>query len=277
MFPSRGKNREESGAVTFVPTCRTIDLIKMTEKKDGFLQIGGDSDFQGRSNSIFGCLDKLEPDQKTEKCETESKPLGARAPKRVPDHVLHPEKWTKYSLEEDGTEKNAGMTGDALNRHAALSFMDEIRKRTENSCKSVELASDVEMAEKHVFSKSAIKHKMEVDEIPPKSLLVDGVNIMPEYVVGQSPAKTPKTDPKTQSQAHQSKKTPHSSSPGDAVFLKHLEEQDALEKGIDSVSSEITAQISDSAGEEKERATFTKRKAKARRGLREHKPLEDDE
>ena len=245
----------------------------MTEEKDGFLRIGGDSDFQGRSNSIFGCLDKLEPEQKTEKIETDSKPraLGARAPKRVPDHVLHPEKWTKYSLEEDGTEKNAGMlTGDALNRHAALSFMDEIRKRKENSNKSVELESDVVMAEKHVFSKSAIKHKMEVDEIPPKYLLVDGVNIMPEYVIGQSPAKTPKT----QSQAYPAKKTPHS--PGEAVHLEHLSEEDALEKGVDNVSSEIT-KISKSAGEEKERTTFTKRKVKARVGLREHRPSEDDE
>lgn len=236
----------------------------MTEKKDGFLRIGGDSDFQGRSNSIFGCLDSLEPEQKTEKIETESKPLGARAPKRVPDHVLHPEKWTKYSLEEDGTEKNAGMlTGDALNRHAALSFIDEIRKRKENTNKNVEFESDVVMAEKHVFSKSAIKHKMEVDEIPPKSLLVDGVNIMPEYVIGQSPAKTPKT----QSQAYPA---------GDAVCLEHLKEQDALEKGTDNVSSEIT-KISKSAGEDKEKTTFTKRKVKARGGLREHKPSEDDE
>lgn len=236
----------------------------MTEKKDGFLRIGGDSDFQGRSNSIFGCLDSLEPEQKTEKIETESKPLGARAPKRVPDHVLHPEKWTKYSLEEDGTEKNAGMlTGDALNRHAALSFIDEIRKRKENTNKNVEFESDVVMAEKHVFSKSAIKHKMEVDEIPPKSLLVDGVNIMPEYVIGQSPAKTPKT----QSQAYPA---------GDAVCLEHLKEQDALEKGTDNASSEIT-KISKSAGEDKEKTTFTKRKVKARGGLREHKPSEDDE
>lgn len=246
----------------------------MTEKKDGFLRIGGDSNFQGRSNSIFGCLDKLEPEQKTKKIETESKPLGARAPKRVPDHVLHPEKWTKYSLEEDGTEKNAGMlTGDALNRHVALSFIDEIRKRKENTNKNVEFESDVVMAEKHVFSKSAIKHKIEVDEIPPKSLLVDGVNIMPEYVIGQSPAKTPKT-PKTQSQAYPAKKTPHSA--GDAVCLEHLKEQDASEKGTDNVSSEIT-KISNSAGEDKERTTFTKRKVKARGGLREHKPSEDDE
>lgn len=238
----------------------------MTEKKDEFLRIGGDSDFQGRSNSIFACLDKLEPEQKTETSETESKPVGPRAPKRVPDHVLHPAKWTKYSLEEDGTEKNAGMTGDALNRHTALSFMDEIRKRKENSCKSAELESDVVMAEKHVFSKSAIKHKMEVYEVPPRSVVVEGVNVMPEYVIGQSPAKTPQK----QSQAHSADKTKHS--PGEVVSLEHLEEKETIDS-----ASESKGQVSDSAGEQKEKATFTKRKVKARGGLREHKSSADDE
>lgn len=240
----------------------------MTEKKDEFLQIGGDSDFQDRSNSIFGCLDKLEPEQKTENSEAESKSLEPRAPKRVPDHVLHPEKWTKYSLEEDGSEKNTGMTGDALNRHTALSFMDEIRKRKENSCKSAELESDVVMTEKHVFSKSAIKHKMEVDEVPPRSLIVEGVNTMPEYVIGQSPAKTPKRQPVPQ--AHSADKTVHS--PGDVVCLEHLEEQETTYSALGNAE-----QASDSAEEQKERATFAKRKVKVRGGLREHKSSEDDE
>lgn len=238
----------------------------MTEKRDEFLRIVGDSDFQDRSKSIFGCLDKLEPEQNTEKSETESTPVGPRAPKRVPDHVLHPEKWTKYSLEEDGSEKNAGMTGDALNRHTALSFMDEIRKRKENSCKSAELESDVVMAEKHVFSKSAIKHKMEVDEVPPRSVIVEGVNVMPEYVIGQSPAKTPKKQP----QAHSADKTEHS--PGEVLCLEHLEEKETIDS-----ASESTKQVSDSAGEQKEKATFVKRKVKARGGLREHKSSADDE
>ena len=243
----------------------------MSEKKDDFLQIGGDSNFQDRSNAIFGCLDKLEPEQKAEKSETESKPLGPRAPKRVPDHVLHPEKWTKYSLENDGSENNTGMTGDALNRQTALSFIEEIRKRKENTCKSAELESDVVMAEKHVFSRSAIKHKMEVDEELPRSQIVEGVNIMPEYVVGQSPAKTPKRQAQ---QAQSADKTKHSpqKSPGDGVCLEHLEEQETVE-----ITSENTKEVSGSAEEQKERATFAKRKVKARGRLREHKSSVDDD
>ncbi|KAJ7333779.1 hypothetical protein OS493_015870 [Desmophyllum pertusum] len=236
----------------------------MTEKKEDFLRIGGDSGFQDRSKSIFGCLDRLEPEQDTEKSETESKPLGPRAPKRVPDHVLHPAKWTKYSLEEDGSDNHAGMTGDALNRHAALSFMDEIRKRNENPSKTAtESESDVEMAEKHVFSKSAIKHKMEVDEVPAQSQVMEGVHVMPEYVIGQSPARTTKK---------QQQVPPADNTPSDVVCLDHLEQQETLDS-----ASEIKKQASNSVGEQKEGATFTKRKVKSRGRLRERKSSADDD
>ena len=233
----------------------------MTEKKDEFLRINGDTDFQGRSASIFGCLDKLEPQQNN---EIEPKPLGARAPKRVPDHVLHPEKWTEYSLEDDGTDKNSGMTGDVLNRHVALSFMDEIRKRKENQSKDTD--SEVVMSEKHVFSKSAIKHKMEVDEVSTQSQIVEGVNVMPEYVVGVSPAKTSRKEHKIQP----ADKKLHSSCV--TVCLGHLEEKEV----VDDVS-DISKTVADSVEEQQEGAKFTKRKVKKRSGLREHKSSAEDE
>lgn len=252
----------------------------MAEKKDEYLRLSGDLDFQGRINSIFGCLDKLEPEQKGETEETKSKPLDPQAPKKapkhVPDHVLHPEKWTKYSLEDDGTEKNTGMTGDALNRHVALSFMDEIRKRKESPEKHTESESDVEMSEKHVFSKSVIKHKMQVDESNSKSQFAEGVNVMPEYVVGESPAKTPKKERSTQpadKQLH---------SPGDKVCLGHLDEKDTVENSSEEKvmvgsASEITKGVSDPVEEPQDAAKFNKRKVKARSGLRAHKSSTEDE
>ena len=237
----------------------------MAEKKEDFLRISGDGDFQGRSNSIFGCLDKLEPEQKADDSEIERKPHGARLPsrpRRVPDHILHPEKWTKYSLEEDGSDKIPGMSGDALNRHAALSFMDEIRNRKENAPKE-NSESDVEMTEKHVFSKSAIKHKMEVDETPPRSQIVEGVNVMAEYVVGRSRAKVPKTQLSSAENPLRS--------PEDSVELDHLQDQEASDD-----STEKTENVSDSSTEKQE-GSFVKRKVKVRKGLRERKPTEDDE
>ena len=157
----------------------------MTDKKE-FLRLSGGSDFQGRADVIFGSLNLLEPDRKQ---ETESQVLP-RVPKHVPDHVLHPEKWVKYSLEDDGTQKLAGVTGDALNKHVALSFLADIHSRNQGtSNRAVTGESDVEMSEKHVFSRSNIKHKMEVDEGSPRSQIVEGVNVMREYVIGQSPSK----------------------------------------------------------------------------------------
>lgn len=266
LFPSEGKR---GGLESKMAEGRAIGDLKdsvMAEKKEDFLRISGDSDFQGRSNSIFGCLDKLEPEQKADDSEIERKPHGARLPsrpRRVPDHVLHPEKWTKYSLEEDGSDKIPGMSGDALNRHAALSFMDEIRNRKENAPKE-NSESDVEMTEKHVFSKSAIKHKMEVDETPPRSQIVEGVNVMAEYVVGRSRAKVPKTQLSSAENPLRS--------PEDSVELDHLQDQEASDD-----STEKTENVSDSATVEKQEGSFLKRKVKVRRGLRERKSTEDDE
>lgn len=266
LFPSEGKR---GGLESKMAEGRAIGDLKdsvMAEKKEDFLRISGDSDFQGRSNSIFGCLDKLEPEQKADDSEIERKPHGARLPsrpRRVPDHILHPEKWTKYSLEEDGSDKIPGMSGDALNRHAALSFMDEIRNRKENAPKE-NSESDVEMTEKHVFSKSAIKHKMEVDETPPRSQIVEGVNVMAEYVVGRSRAKVPKTQLSSAENPFRS--------PEDSVELDHLQDQEASDD-----STEKTENVSDSATVEKQEGSFLKRKVKVRRGLRERKSTEDDE
>lgn len=265
LFPSEGKR---GGLESKMAEGRAIGDLKdsvMAEKKEDFLRISGDSDFQGRSNSIFGCLDKLEPEQKADDSEIERKPHGARLPsrpRRVPDHILHPEKWTKYSLEEDGSDKIPGMSGDALNRHAALSFMDEIRNRKENAPKE-NSESDVEMTEKHVFSKSAIKHKMEVDETPPRSQIVEGVNVMAEYVVGRSRAKVPKTQLSSAENPLRS--------PEDSVELDHLQDQEASDD-----STEKTENVSDSATEKQE-GSFVKRKVKVRKGLRERKSTEDDE
>lgn len=237
----------------------------MAEKKGDFMHISGDADFHGRSDSIFGCLDKLEPTHKSD-TDPEQKPsAGNRAPKNVPDHVLHPEKWTKYSLEDDGTDKITGLSGDALNKHVALSFMKEIRKRKEIPTEITESESDVVMSEKHVFSKSVIKHKVEVDEGTSKSQIVEGVNIMPEYVIGVSPSKTPKKELKPEPDNGKLQ------SPGKAICLDHL---------VENVTADTTLEASENVSdlvEEQDGAKFTKRKAKSRGGLRAHKSSTEDE
>ena len=50
---------------------------------------------------------------------------SSRGARFTPDYIKHPEKWTKYDLKEDGTEKMKGMSADQVNRAAALQFLKE--------------------------------------------------------------------------------------------------------------------------------------------------------
>ena len=142
----------------------------MADCSGEYLHIRGDSKFQQRSNAVFSCLDNLEPHSADIAPENDTvSPLGRC---KKPDHVLHPERWKKYSL-EDVKETVDGLSGDELNRHTALSFLEDLRKRkAQDETRNVgkigkqqDELSDTEMEEKIVFSKDVIKKKMEVEEI----------------------------------------------------------------------------------------------------------------
>lgn len=55
----------------------------------------------------------------------------------APDYIKHPEKWVKYDLKNDGTERMAGMSADQQNRAAALEFLKmrtgSVTKQTDNT------------------------------------------------------------------------------------------------------------------------------------------------
>lgn len=59
---------------------------------------------------------------------------GGRRPARVPDHVTHPQNWTKYDLSDDGTQNSEyeGLSSDQLNRRAAFEFL-QLRSKEEES------------------------------------------------------------------------------------------------------------------------------------------------
>ncbi|XP_068750362.1 uncharacterized protein [Montipora capricornis] len=232
----------------------------MSEETKDFMRITGDDDFQGRSNSVFSCLDQLEPACKS---ELDSKQTRPRAPMKVPDHVLHPDKWTKYSLEDDGTERSPGMSGDALNRHVALSFMDEMRKRKDNASDLSESDSDIVMSEKHTFSKSVTKHKLLGDQVPVKSQFVEGVNVMAEYTVGKSPPKVAKVANKGQADELPS------ATQANPICLEHLNDKDTELDNSNKVSA--------LPKEQQDKEKFAKRKVKSRHGLRMQKSVTEDE
>lgn len=131
-----------------------ISKFKMADSKSDFIRLKDvDSSFQNRSNSIFGRLGTLEPSNENSGVSTEdetarkeqrsvnkarnnsSRSASRRLPARVPQHVLSPEKWTKYSLENDGCDEFRGLNEHSLNKHAAHSFLADLKKRksVENS------------------------------------------------------------------------------------------------------------------------------------------------
>lgn len=111
--------------------------------QSSFSLSGGSTAFSDRSHSIFDCLDSVDcqtlssqnqdnitdrefaqpppPSRKTSHppstCPTPPKKRG------VPDYLVHPERWTRYSL-EDVTE-----TSDEDNRRAAHHFLSSLQQR----------------------------------------------------------------------------------------------------------------------------------------------------
>lgn len=63
------------------------------------------------------------PIKPTSKGSTSAKPLGPTG--RLPDYLAHPERWTKYSLE------NVPDTSDRTNRSTALNFLSDLKQQRE--------------------------------------------------------------------------------------------------------------------------------------------------
>lgn len=59
-------------------------------------------------------------------------PRASFSARYTPDYVKHPEKWKKYDLKEDGTDKLGDMSADQVNRNAALEFLKERRGLVED-------------------------------------------------------------------------------------------------------------------------------------------------
>ncbi len=55
-------------------------------------------------------------------------------PAHVPGYLSNPEKWTRYSLSEDGTSGMQGLNADQVNAHAAFQFLKELEGRKASVC-----------------------------------------------------------------------------------------------------------------------------------------------
>lgn len=187
------------------------------------LQTGGSSGVASRISSVFDSLNSLEakhqawersrpeesflkddPDVVDDLATKSSKPAdgvfkrpwtspegpckrqrpGAR--NVTPDFKLHPERWTRYSLESVSEDDMS----EASNKAAALDYLRERRLLREQSRQDgVEAGGDA--GTKHIFQKRSMEGdaEMEEDSAEPQSSHAQGPGklIMPECVVGAKP------------------------------------------------------------------------------------------
>ena len=272
---------------------RTNQNIKMADSRSEFICLKNvDSSFQNRSNSVFDRLNSLEPAndnssasienetrrKKQEDANIKSRNISARSggskrlPARVPQHVLSPEKWTKYSLENDGTENLKGINEHSLNKYAARSFLADLKKRNayKNSNKSLNCCENITtetrrnvQSDKVTANEQTLKTNVENDEVlrseidtkflfkkPEPTIDMtstttgvwkDGTYIMPEYEVGSA---KPKASPK---QGNSLGKEPAGGK--GLVILSHLG---------DEVEDGVTVDVQE--GKKKGKRNFRKRK-----------------
>ena len=120
------------------------------------------SDFRERADHVFGSLpseDQVEPAHTTRDGLRHSPhhghhvgdvkfkgrvhrvyfktPSGRSGTRFAPDYMRHPEKWTKYDLKEDGTEKMRGMSANQVNKAAALQFLQKRKGSTDGELRHV--------------------------------------------------------------------------------------------------------------------------------------------
>lgn len=105
----------------------------------------------------------------------------------TPDFKIHPEKWTKYSL-EDVSEDDMS---EASNKAAALEYLRERRSQTAAAADSDVNLIDVEQQGRHVFQRRS-KDEMDADTGGKQLISIPGKIVMPECVVGaKAPIRKP--------------------------------------------------------------------------------------
>ena len=164
---------------------------------------------------------------------------------KIPDHVKHPSKWTKYSIEEDGSEKFAELTSDQVNSRTALLFINHMKSQCSSATgtsstlqkdntlqemlthtrecspdaqqiSSDKLKNDDTAVHCIKFARKSSKVNSDTfNDITPKGKFTHGIYKMPEYVIGSEVKSHSKAT------AINTKRTV----PRSCVQLDHLKEQ----------------------------------------------------
>ncbi|XP_072182388.1 uncharacterized protein [Diadema setosum] len=198
---------------------------------------------------------------------------------REPDHKLHPERWTEYSLED------TDLSGESANKRAAIDFLKEIRERKAKEQRSEVWDADL-YCDKIQFKKPVEKAKDEQEAESMKAMCGD-VHKMPEYVIGQKKVRLPK---KTAASS-----TVTGAGSADCVALGHLGEEESVDQSektvrkLDQSEEKTTKESSPSMGDKDaprsdmnasslggENVSFQK-KGKGKRKIRERKSYDDED
>lgn len=186
-------------------------------------QIKGSAEFASRRNQIFNELNDLEErhdkwrEEATSECR-ESKRIfkrprlpvslkRARQEDAVPDYIMNPHKWKKYSLAD-----TPNVTEES-NTAVALQFLQDRRKSREAHIVPDDMKGITYQKPAATQNEVADFVEQESKELPACSFTCASVHRMPELVVGEKrrkPAKSFESKAKV----------------GDSVRLDHLEELD---------------------------------------------------
>ena len=81
------------------------------------------STYTERVSQIFGSLERLEDSYDLRVHGSNSVVAARHGARYAPGYVKNPEKWRRYDLKKDGTERMTGMSAHQQNKAAALEFM----------------------------------------------------------------------------------------------------------------------------------------------------------
>ena len=134
-----------------------------------------------------------------------------RPPRKVPDHIVNPDKYTKYDLSDVSKDQMS----DRSNTRAAFNFLKEMKDRQTRESDSSEGQASV--SSKVTFKKPI--RQLQSTSTPSSTVVKDGVKrVMPECVVGQKRSKDI-----TKKKLHSNKKTKSDSG---QISLSHLDEDE---------------------------------------------------
>ncbi|XP_065051336.1 uncharacterized protein LOC135681011 [Rhopilema esculentum] len=251
--------------------------------KGSFALSGVDAKFRARNSAIFSGLSDLEEKHEQEVSKddpfSENVPVKRqpRKPQRVPQHVLHPEKWTEYSLEEDGTQQlcKEGKIGDELNKNVALNFLEDLRKRKEDEDKNSSENTSKDFVNCSPSSSKGMKRKREQVELDDEAALNTegvgneaGINVEEPLVNSSGCAFRMRTYEFGQKQSRSANLHPQPKTNSKELCLSHLDDGEEKNVSIETNEEQIN--------EEKEKPRTKFNMPKREKNIRKSKTISED-